>query len=112
MTQNNITDIEKCARLIFCDFGKQMIEAGFNPRTNKADLMDLECELIGFSLNSDEHCVYVGALRKHPYVYGEYFQHRHTEKFTDHQTKFAARAEAVIAVAVQIYDAKYGKDGE
>lgn len=60
MTQNNITDIEKAARLMGYEHGKihniagdlavtknsrQVNATWFNPRTNKADLVDVETGL-------------------------------------------------------------------
>lgn len=117
-----ITNIEKAAKLMGCekvdDMGFIRIKpdgsrgAWFNPYTNKADLVDVECALIGFILNMDEYHVSVVALSKHPYVHEEYFQHNCTEKLSDHPDKFTARASAVMAVVEQIHDAKFGKDGE
>ena len=119
----DITDIEKAARLMGYELSEwhppamkhlgATINGGgkakmfFNPYTNKADLMDLECEL-GVDVSWDGHKEAVSAeIWKHGLL-----EFMSLEEVSDHPTKFAARAEAVIAVCVQIYDAKYGKDGE
>lgn len=115
MTQNNITDIEKCARLIGYDHAgvknidgdlaviktkRQVNATWFNPRTNKADLVDVETEL---SIDTRWNKGFVMASTRAECWY---------ESFKHHPTKFAARAEAVMSVVSQLYDAKFGKDGE
>lgn len=103
----NISSIEKCAKLMGCekvdDIGFIRIEPDgsrgtwFNPRTNKADLMDLECAL-GIAIYWDGDWVSAFSFA-HPTGDVEAVAH-----YANHPTKFAARAEAVIAVAVKIYD--------
>ncbi len=122
MTQNNITDIEKAARLM----GYEYSHAGkhkdshwvlkpdgysvdtFNPRTNKADLVDLECGLSNICVTMN-YSMCIATVDKEDDSGWEWAE---TACYEDYPTKFAARAEAVMSVVSQLYDAKYGKDGE
>lgn len=135
----NISDLEKVAKLMGYEvvqvnqdsvtvkmtiekkqYAKAMAIAGlhsgntytvlFNPRTYKADLSDVIDEL-GIDVRWASTCVSAG---KHLLACGYHPECSigHTEFLSAHPTKFAARAEAVISVCVQMYDAKYGKDGE
>lgn len=114
----NISDIEKCAKLMGYEpmgtniYGvfevdkqpenKQPHTAStFNPYTNKADLMGVECALL---VDIEWHENYVLAWVDE-WTWEE-------QQYADHPDKFTARAHAVMAVVEQIYDAKYGKDGE
>lgn len=115
-----MNDIEKAARLmglplseLHDDIGDNggIERHGWNPRTNKADLMDVETEL------SDKYTINTTADDNGFYIeLYDTFSGKSigfaTEFMRDHPTKFAARAEAVLSVVSQLYDAKYGKDGE
>lgn len=80
----------------------------FNPYTSKSDLMDVECEL-GIDVVWDDIKMLVVA---------EYWRHGILEfdclkRFANYDwNKLTARAHAVMDVVEQIYDAKFGKDGE
>jgi hypothetical protein len=103
--------IEKAARLIgiegemflagggFLIAGKTVQTCGiFNPYTNKADLMDVECEL-GIDIEWFDTVVMA-------YKYGTGINVR--EILAEHHDRFTARAHAVMAVVEQIYDKQFG----
>lgn len=73
----------------------------FNPYTNKADLMDVECALgiDVFWVNSEDIIIA---------SYSEYSTVDSAELVADHQDKFTARSHAVMAVVEQIYDRQFG----
>lgn len=97
-----LTNIEKAAKLMgYNDFA--IADGDFNPYGNKADLMGLECEL-GIDLMWFDEEVFASL--------GDREELTFSAKFADHPDKFTARAHAVMAVVEQIYDAKFGKDGE
>lgn len=105
----NISSIEKCAKLMGIDYyghavgkvyrsglsGYDQEPVEFNPLTNKSDLMGLECTL-GIDVTW-----LVEGVRASNYDDGVFQVDIY---FADHPDKFTARAHAVIAVAVQIYD--------
>lgn len=112
-----ISNIEKCARLMGYEHasvhniagdlavtknGRQVTATWFNPRTNKADLVDVECHLC---LDIEwSHCEQIIEVA-HYGTNGDAEDYFYAlVNYADHPTKFAARAHAVIAVAVQIYD--------
>lgn len=116
-----MNDIEKAARLMgYAPLGtniygvfevdkqpenKQPHSAStFNPRTNKADLIDVECAIFGLSIHVGDKSVNITY-----FFNGDIFG---IARYADHPTKFAARAEAVMSVVSQLYDAKFEKDGE
>lgn len=103
-----LTNIEKAARLVFTDkFGHSIVNAGWNPYANKANLMELECAL------SEKYSVEIRISHAGIYVEIETFKNT-----TDHLAKtylpfnkklsskeiFTARANAVMDVVSQIYD--------
>lgn len=109
-----LTTIEKAAKLMGYtiaerkpDFNYYHLDSDtvgtFNPYTNKADLVDVECAL-RICVEWDEASSMVVAYSKHvgcldtPLV----------EKISNHPDKFTARAHAVMAVVEQIYDRQFG----
>jgi hypothetical protein len=108
-----LTTIEKAAKLLGHDLSKVtgthphlglFIDEGpefrqwFNPYTNKADLMDVECTL-GIDIEWFDTVVMA-------YKYGTGINVRGI--LADHPNKFTARAHAVMAVVEQIYDRREG----
>ena len=75
----------------------------FNPYTNKADLVDVECALgIAFWWGADDISAWSCA---------EGFNDEDITgrgNYADHPDKFTARAHAVMAVVEQIYDRREG----
>lgn len=107
-----MNDIEKAARLMNLGVIEGIAPIPtpdgqwreFNPRTNKADLSDVIDELV-IEIQWLDTFIHVSSWR-------DDFLYSATADYADHPTKFAARAEAVMSVVSQLYDAKYGKDGE
>lgn len=110
-----ITTIEKAAKLMGYDLSKVtgthphlglFIDEGpefrqwFNPYTNKADLVDVECALPGLEITIGTHHVDVQYFYDDSDIIGT------AESYDDHPNEFTARAHAVMAVVEQIYDAK------
>ncbi len=109
-----LTTIEKCAKLMGYELSEwhppamehlgATINGGgkdkmfFNPYTNKADLVDVECAL---EIDIEWFDTVVMA-----YKYGTGINVR--EILADHPDKFTARAHAVMAVVEQIYDRREG----
>ena len=114
-----LTNIEKAAKLMGYEYlgniggfffkDAQGVAIEFNPYTNKADLVDAECAL-GIDVDWIDFNVAEGFVHANIFVGDEML--KHLELFADHPDKFTARANAVMAVVEQIYDAKFGKDGE
>ena len=120
-----ITNIEKAAKLMGYDFIKP-VEGyigsivitdrvgrpvkDFNPYTNKADLVDVECALEIQVFWNPEGMVTVNKIYCHSALHSTVIQIE--EDLDDHPDKFTARAHAVMAVVEQIYDARFGKDWE
>lgn len=101
-----ITNIEKAAKLMVDEVeglntvGTAILLNGpaFNPYTNKADLVDVECELgIDIEWNDGAECVHAVKRTKNLDEYKYEF-------FSNHPDKFTARAHAAMAVVEQIYD--------
>lgn len=69
---------------------------GFNPSTDKSDLMDVEC-VLGIDVEWHEDYVQTWVTE---FIWSE-------QKYIEHPDKFTARAHAVCAVAEQIYDRKH-----
>lgn len=80
----------------------------FNPYTSKSDLSDVIDEL-GIDVEWNEAAEYVFAAKRN--AHREYLAAKF-EYSKNHSNKFTARAHAVMAVVEQIYDARFGKDGE
>lgn len=106
-------DIEKCARLMCIEEYKVInghlypvkdMRRPFNPLTNKSDLMDLEC-----ALGMDVYWSYSDSVFAHNFS-AEHGEIEILADLKDYPDKFTARAHAVVAVAVQIYDRRE-KDG-
>ena len=110
-----LSKIEKCARLmgyeplginIYGAFevdkskSKKELHAAstFNPLTNKADLVDLMCA-VGIDFQWHDYAVLAVCTIKGVCEWGY---------FKDHPDKQTALAHAVVEVAVQIYDRKFG----
>jgi len=109
-----LTTIKKAAKLMgykvfdnTCDEGIFVGETGegdlelFNPLTNKADLMDLECAFASLHMNILPSRIEFWGVIGH--------EHAETVVYIDdHPNKFTARAHAVMAVVEQIYDRREG----
>ena len=112
-----LSKIEKCARLMGYErdgesqiyyrpinVNAQQIESGdypimtFNPLTNKSDLVDLMCAVgIDFQWHDDAVLAICNIQSLCEWGY-----------FKDHPNKKTALAHAVVDVAEQIYDRKFG----
>jgi hypothetical protein len=112
------SQIEKIARLMGYDHAgvknisgdlavtktkRQINATWFNPLTNKADLMDVECALDNICVTMNFSLVIVEVDTADGS--GNCFEA--VAKYADHPDKFTARANAVCAVAEQIYDRKH-----
>lgn len=111
----NISCIEKCAKLMGIDYyghavgkvyrsglsGYDQEPVEFNPLTNKSDLMDLECA-IGIDVGWHDDSVIA------KFYWSGIVKHKAWANFKDHPDKQTALAHAVVDVACQIYDRKFG----
>lgn len=115
-----MNDIEKCARLMGLDYeviGNDIFVPEtipdlpahriFNPLTNAQDREDLMCSISNIGVSMNYSLVIVDSDKED----GKGGTFGAVEDYKNHPTKQAALAHAVVSVAVQIYDSKFG-DGK